>query len=106
MACCSAEKTIPAEACEIYAGVPGLHRCRGFGQRGSLPIAAYLRVGARVCESARGSVAEGTAGGSATMMQPVGEIQVYLHRAPIDMRLGRNGLAASAQEVIEADLFE
>jgi transposase len=31
---------------------------------------------------------------------------VYLHRAPIDMRLGRNGLEAIAQEVIKADPFE
>jgi transposase len=40
------------------------------------------------------------------MMRPVGEVRVYLHRAPIDMRLGRNGLAAIAQEVIKADPFE
>lgn len=39
------------------------------------------------------------------MMRPVGEVSVYLHRAPIDMRLGRNGLAALAQEVIKADPF-
>lgn len=39
------------------------------------------------------------------MMRPVGEVSVYLHRAPIDMRLGRNGLAAIAQEVIKADPF-
>jgi transposase len=39
------------------------------------------------------------------MMRPIGEVQVYLHRAPIDMRLGRNGLAAIAQEVIKADPF-
>jgi transposase len=40
------------------------------------------------------------------MMRPVGEVRVYLHRAPIDMRAGRNGLAAIAQEVIKADPFE
>jgi transposase len=39
------------------------------------------------------------------MMRPVGDVQVYLHRAPIDMRSGRNGLAAIAQEVIKADPF-
>ena len=33
-------------------------------------------------------------------MRPVGEGQVYLHHAPIDMRLGRNGLAAIAHDVI------
>jgi hypothetical protein len=40
------------------------------------------------------------------MMRWVGEVQVYLHRAPIDMRLGRNGPAAIAQLVIQADPFE
>ena len=30
------------------------------------------------------------------MMRLVGEVRVYLHRAPIDMRTGRNGLAAIA----------
>ena len=39
------------------------------------------------------------------MMRPVGEVQVYLHRAPIDMRRGRNGLAALAQEVMKLDPF-
>jgi transposase len=32
-------------------------------------------------------------------------LQVYLHRAPIDMRKGRNGLAALAREVLKADPF-
>ena len=39
------------------------------------------------------------------MMRPVGEVQIYLHRAPIDMRRGRNGLAALAQEVMKVDPF-
>jgi transposase len=40
------------------------------------------------------------------MMRPVGEeLRIYLHRAPIDMRRGRNGLAAIAREVMQADPF-
>jgi transposase len=39
------------------------------------------------------------------MMRPVGEVQIYLHRAPIDMRRGRNGLAALAQDVMKLDPF-
>jgi len=39
------------------------------------------------------------------MMRPVGEVRVYLHRAPIDMRRGRNGLAALAKEVMLQDPF-
>lgn len=40
------------------------------------------------------------------MMRPVGEdLKVYLHRAPIDMRRGRNALAALAQEVMRQDPF-
>ena len=32
------------------------------------------------------------------MMRPIGEVKVYLHREPIDMRKGRNGLAALVRE--------
>jgi transposase len=40
------------------------------------------------------------------MMRPVGEdLKVYLHRVPIDMRRGRNGLAALAREVMLQDPF-
>ena len=39
-------------------------------------------------------------------MRPVGEeLRIYLHRAPIDMRRGRNGLAAIAREAMQADPF-
>lgn len=39
-------------------------------------------------------------------MRPCGEgLKIYLHRAPIDMRKGRNALAALAQEVIKVDPF-
>src|SRR5271163_682672 len=31
--------------------------------------------------------------GRGGMMRPMGDVKVYLHRAPIDMRRGRNGLA-------------
>ena len=51
-------------------------------------------------------MADGTDHGSTVMMRPVGEVHVYLHRAPIDMRRGRNGLAAIAREVMQADPFE
>ena len=40
------------------------------------------------------------------MMQAVGEdLKVYLHRTPIDMRRGRNGLAALAKETMQLDPF-
>jgi hypothetical protein len=39
------------------------------------------------------------------MMRPVGEVKVYLHRAPIDMRKGRNGLAALVREAMQQDPF-
>jgi transposase len=39
------------------------------------------------------------------MMRPVGELKVYLHRAPIDMRRGRNGLAALVREGMGEDPF-
>ncbi len=32
------------------------------------------------------------------------DLKVYLHRAPIDLRRGRNGLAAMAREVMQKDL--
>src|ERR1017187_3626014 len=40
------------------------------------------------------------------MLRPEHTIErVYLHRAPIDMRKQRSGLAALVQEVIQADPF-
>ncbi len=39
------------------------------------------------------------------MMRPVGEVNVYLHREPIDMRKGRNGLAALVREGMSQDPF-
>ena len=40
------------------------------------------------------------------MMRPCGEdLKIYLHRAPIDMRKGRNALAALAQQVMKVDPF-
>ena len=34
------------------------------------------------------------------------DLKVYLHRAPIDMRRGRNGLAAIVREVMQQDPFQ
>lgn len=34
------------------------------------------------------------------------DLRVYLHRAPIDMRRGRNGLAAIVREVMQQDPFQ
>jgi transposase len=46
------------------------------------------------------------ADGRANMMRPIGEdLKIYLHRAPVDMRKGRNGLAALAQETMKLDPF-
>lgn len=40
------------------------------------------------------------------MMRPCGEgLKVFLYREPIDMRKGRNGLAALAQEMMKVDPF-
>ena len=40
------------------------------------------------------------------MMRPCAEgLKVYLYREPVDMRKGRNGLAALAQEVMKVDPF-
>jgi len=39
------------------------------------------------------------------MMRPSGELKVYLHREPIDMRRGRNGLAALVREGMQQDPF-
>jgi transposase len=51
-------------------------------------------------------VACGTDDGRAGMMRPAGEnLRIYLHRAPIDMRRGRNGLAALTREVLKEDPF-
>jgi len=39
------------------------------------------------------------------MMRPSEDVKVYLHRAPIDMRKGRNGLAALVREGMQQDPF-
>jgi transposase len=39
------------------------------------------------------------------MMRPSADVQVYLHREPIDMRRGRNGLAALVREGMRQDPF-
>jgi transposase len=40
------------------------------------------------------------------MLRPsAADLKVYLHRAAIDMRKGRNGLAAIAREVMQKDPF-
>ena len=40
------------------------------------------------------------------MMRPYGEdLKIHLCREPIDMRKGRNGLAALAQEAMKLDPF-
>ena len=39
-------------------------------------------------------------------MRPVGEdLAVYVHRAPVDMRRGRNGLAAIVRETMRLEVF-
>lgn len=40
------------------------------------------------------------------MMRPCGDdLKIYLYRHPVDMRRGRNGLAALAQEAMRLDPF-
>jgi transposase len=43
--------------------------------------------------------------GRSDMMRPNGDLKVYLHREPIDMRRGRNGLAALVREGMQQDPF-
>jgi transposase len=43
--------------------------------------------------------------GRSGMMRPSEDVKVYLHRAPIDMRKGRNGLAALVREGMQQDPF-
>jgi transposase len=43
--------------------------------------------------------------GSSGMMRPMADVKVYLHRVPIDMRTGRNGLAALVREGMREDPF-
>jgi transposase len=38
-------------------------------------------------------------------MRPTADVKVYLHREPIDMRRGRNGLAALVREGMQQDPF-
>ena len=53
-----------------------------------------------------GTEVDAGADGSTDMMRPGGEdLKIYLHRAPIDMRKGRNALAALAQQVMKVDPF-
>jgi len=58
-----------------------------------------------VRELAGCAVVVGVDVGSSAMMRPVGEVKVYLHREPIDMRRGRNGLAALVREGMQQDPF-
>jgi hypothetical protein len=72
---------------------------------GAVPGASSGRLGDRVCELA-GSELDEAADGRANVMRPCGEdLRIYLHRAPIDMRKGRNALATLAQEIIKVDPF-
>jgi transposase len=59
----------------------------------------------RVRELSGGLVDVGVDVGRGGMMRPVGDVKVYLHRAPIDMRTGRNGLAALVREGMQQDPF-
>ena len=56
-------------------------------------------------ELSRGVVDVGIDVESGVMMRPSGDVQVYLHREPIDMRRGRNGLAALVREGMRQDPF-
>ena len=47
----------------------------------------------------------GVAVGRGGMMRPSADVKVYLHREPIDMRRGRNGLAALVREGMQQDPF-
>jgi transposase len=59
----------------------------------------------RVRELSGGLLDVGGHVGRGAMMRPVGDVKVYLHREPIDMRRGRNGLAALVREAMQQDPF-
>src|SRR5262249_45445181 len=82
-----------------------VHRSECDGAGGGVPSASSGWLGDRGCELAGSEVGEG-AGGRGGMVGPCGaDLKIYLHRAPIDMRKGRNALATLAQEVIKVDPF-
>jgi transposase len=59
----------------------------------------------RVRELSASLLDDGIDVGRGGMMRPVGDLKVYLHREPIDMRKGRNGLAALVREGMQQDPF-
>jgi transposase len=59
----------------------------------------------RVRELSGSLLDDGVDVGRSGMMRPNGDLKVYLHREPIDMRRGRNGLAALVREGMQQDPF-
>ena len=56
-------------------------------------------------ESSATGLVERAHGGSLIVMRPVGEdLAIYLHRATVDMRRGRNGLAAIVRETMRLEV--
>ena len=78
--------------------VPGTRRPAVGGGDVALPDAAFLGVDDRVRELSESQLDVGVDVGSSDMMRPIGDAKMYLHRAPIDVRGGRNGLAALVRE--------
>ncbi len=96
------EEVVQEEASQIHPRTCEVLRRHGGQCRAGMSSAPPIRVCDRVRQLAGFGLDEGTAG-SAVMMRPYGEeLKVYLCREPVDMRKGRNGLAALAQEAMKA----
>jgi transposase len=79
--------------------------CSADGERDGMPDSPSIRLDDRVRELSGSLVDDGFDVGRGGMMRPVGDVKVYLHREPIDMRTGRNGLAALVREGMQQDPF-
>jgi len=88
----------------ICAGADRADRGGG-GDADGMPDPPSIGLDDRVRQLAGYAVAVGAGVGRVGMMRPSADVQVYLHREPIDMRRGRNGLAALVREGMRQDPF-
>jgi transposase len=83
----------------------GARRPAGGGYDDDVSDPASVGVDDRVRELSGSRLDVGVDVGSGGMMRPTADVKVYLHREPIDMRRGRNGLAALVREGMQQDPF-
>ena len=77
--------------------------CSADGERDGMPDSPSIRLDDRVRELSGSLVDDGFDVGRGGMMRPAGDVKVCLHREPIDMTTGRNGLAALVREGMLVD---